>query len=507
MSCFIDRAAPRRRLVALLGVLLLAGCGGSDGPTEPRPAEGPLTVSPLQEYLVLGDTVHLRATEPSGSPPAGGINWSSSAPAVIEISADGVITALATGQATISASSGARTGRAYFTVVAGSGQRVPGLSAFDSIIPQVMARWGIAGGSIAVVRDGRLVLARGYGLADTASGAVAQPGTLFRVASVSKPITAVAIMKLVEEGRLDLDAPAFDLLPHLDPPAGHSRDPRLSDITIRQLLLHAGGWDRDATFDPMFRPMIAAQAVGAPAPASAETVIRYMLGQPLQFDPGTRHSYSNFGYAVLGRIIEQVTGQSYEAYVRDSILAPMGISRMEIGRTLPSDRATDEARYYDPAFGESVFTGGGTVPFPDGGFYLEAMDAHGGWVASSVDLLRFVTAVDGRPPRQDLLQPSSIQTMISRPADPLWAGSSFYYGFGWLVRPVDGDANWWHGGSLPGTTALLVRANNGLAWAALFNGRAGSSSGSFAADLDEAMWTAVGAAQGWPGHDLFSRLP
>jgi N-acyl-D-amino-acid deacylase len=496
-----------RRMATALALTALAACGGTATGTGPPPVTGSLRVSPAQEYLVVHDTLSLAVTDGSGSRVESGIEWRSSAPGVVAVDAAGRATALAAGQATITASDGDRDGRAYFTVVHGGGHRVPGLSAFDSIIPQVMARWGIPGGSIAVARDGRLVLARSYGLADTVGRVAPDPTTRFRIASVSKPVTAVAIMRLVEQNRLALDARAFDLLPDLVPPTGQTPDSRIADITVRQLLLHAGGWDREATFDPMFRPLVAAQAVGAPAPASAETVVRYMLGQPLQFDPGDRYAYSNLGYAVLGRIVERVTGESYEDFVRDEILAPMGISRMHIGATRPEDRADGEARYYDPAFAPSVFPGEGTVAFPDGGFYLEAMDAHGGWVASAVDLVRFATAVDGRGGRADLLLPASIGTMTARPPAPLWVGSPFFYSLGWLVRPEAGDANWWHNGSLPGTSALLVRASNGLVWAALFNARASTTTGSFDADLDQAIWRAVGAASRWPVHDLFSEHP
>ncbi len=385
-----------------------------------------------------------------------------------------------------------------------TGTAVPGLASFDRAIPALMKKWGIPGGAVAVVRDGRLVLARGYGYADLEAKAPVQPDALFRIASVSKPVTAAAVLKLVEEGRLDLNARAFEFRADLEPPPGATVDPRIRQVTVRQLLHHAGGWDRDRSFDPMFRPGIAAQAVGAPAPASAETVMRYMLGQPLDFQPGERYAYSNFGYAVLGRVVEAVTGESYEAYVKRAILAPAGITRMQVGRSLPAGRAEGEVRYYDGASAPSVFPGGGTVPMPYGGFYLEAMDAHGGWIASAVDLLRFATAVDGLPTRPDVLGPDAVRAMVAAPPAPLWLNSSYHYGMGWLVRPAEG--NWWHDGSLPGTTALLVRTGGGLAWAALFNSRSTPAPGaSLAAELDAALWQAVGEASSWPAHDLFGQ--
>jgi N-acyl-D-amino-acid deacylase len=380
------------------------------------------------------------------------------------------------------------------------------MASVDAVIGTLMRRWEIPGGAVAIVKDGRLVYARGFGTADgTADGATA-PDALFRIASLSKPITAVAVLTLVEAGRLRLDAPAFALLGDLKPAPGATVDPRLAQITVRHLLQHSGGWDREASFDPMFRPIEAAQAVGAPSPASAETVIRYMLGRPLDFAPGARYAYSNFGYAVLGRIIERVSGMTYEQYVRTAVLAPMGIGRMRIGASLASGRAPGEVRYFDPATTTSVFPGGGGgMPWPYGGFNLEAMDAHGGWIASTVDLMRFVTAVDALPTRPDVLQRATIDLMTAKPASPLWDGSAAHYGMGWLVRPVEG--NWWHDGSLPGTASILVRTGGGLAWAALFNARAMRPGSTFESEIDGAMWQAVRGVTAWPTHDLFARLP
>jgi len=385
-----------------------------------------------------------------------------------------------------------------------SGEAVPGMASVDEVISTLMRRWEIPGGAVAIVKDGRLVYARGFGTGDGSADGAPPPDALFRIASLSKPITAVAVLKLVESGRLGLDTPAFSLLGDLAPPAGATVDPRLASITVRQLLQHSGGWDRDATFDPMFRPIEAAAAVGAPSPASAETVIRYMRGRPLDFAPGSRYAYSNFGYAVLGRVVARASGTAYDEYVRSAVLAPMGITRMRLGGSLASARAPGEVRYYDPGTTTSVFGGGG-VPWPYGGFHLEAMDAHGGWIASAVDLMRFVTAVDGLPTRPDVLQPATIDAMTARPASPLWDGSPVHYGMGWLVRPAEG--NWWHDGSLPGTASLLVRTGGGLAWAALFNARAMRPGSTFEAEIDGAMWRAVRGVTAWPTHDLFARYP
>ena len=469
-------------------------------------------VSAAASTFLTGDTVQLTVRTADGEAlGASEVTWTSDDPGVVTVTPEGRVVGVGPGEARVRAvrtvDGVAAEGETTLTVWLGRGLRVPGMASYDRLVPELMAAWGIPGGAVAVMKDGRLVYARSYGWADTEAVEAVEPTDLFRIASVSKPITAAAVLLLVERGQLELDEPAFAWLDDLEAPAGSTRDPRLDDITVRQLLLHAGGWDRDQSFDPMFASDEAAAAVGVTPPADAETVIRWMLGKPLQFDPGTRYAYSNFGYAVLGRIIERVTGTSYEAFVRDEVLAPAGVARMRVGRSRLAEALPDEVRYYDTGTGPSVFPGEGPVPWPYGGFYLEAMDAHGGWVASTVDLLRFVGAVDGRDTPPDLLSPASVAAMIAHPDPPLWTGSAFHYGLGWLVRPSQGDANWWHDGSLPGTTTLVVRNYGGVSWAALFNRRASSGSGSFAGALDALLWDALAGVTAWPEHDLFGEMP
>ncbi|MFM1768218.1 MAG: Penicillin-binding protein 4* [Verrucomicrobiota bacterium] len=389
--------------------------------------------------------------------------------------------------------------------------RPPGISpatAFDPVVERFMQERAVPGGALAVVKDGRLVHARGYGRLDRAGAAPVEPGSLFRIASLSKPVTAVAILQLAARGRLDLDAPVFALLAlEAKRPPGRNLDPRWQRVTLRHLLQHTGGWDRDRTFDPMFRPRVIAEALGEAPPAGAQAVVRYMLGQPLDFDPGTRYAYSNFGYCLLGRVIETVSGQSYGQFVREQVLAPAGLRTMRLGASRADGRAPGEATYHTatPERTPSVFPGApGPVDYPYGGFHLEAMDAHGGWIASVLDLARWAAALDtGRP--AGLLSPASHREMIAAPAAPVarrpdGSLADHWYGCGWLVRPVgrDGRVNTWHTGSLPGTCTLLVRRADGISYAALFNQRSKTD-----AELDPLLARAARAVTAWPAHDLF----
>ncbi len=374
---------------------------------------------------------------------------------------------------------------------------------FDETVNAFMKARKVPGGALAVIKDRRLVYARGYGWADVEKKKEPRPDSLFRIASISKPFTAVAVLKLVTAGRLQMDAPAFEIL-QLEPLPGQKPDPLLSRITVRHLLHHTGGWDRDKSGDPMFMSEKIARANGEPPPANQHAIIRYMLGQPLDFDPGARYAYSNFGYCVLGRIIEKITGLGYTPFVQESILAPIGIRRMRQGRSQASGRADREVKYYMPNYRPDDEA----ADEPYNGFCLEAMDSHGGWLASAVELARFAAALDD-PAHVVWLAPEARQLLREPPAPPVSReadGSlkSAFYGCGWQVRPVgqDGRANYWHNGSLPGTFTLLVRRYDGLGWAVLFNQR---SSDSKLPDLaiDGALHEAADAVAEWPSHDLF----
>lgn len=391
-----------------------------------------------------------------------------------------------------------------------SGTAVPGMGSYDRIIADFMRKHAIPGGAVAVMRDGQLIYARGFGHADVENRTPVQPDALFRIASVSKTLTSAAIMKLVEEGRLTLDDRVAPLIAHLSPAPGATVDPRWERITIRQLLNHSGGWDRNKPnggFDPIDRPAVAAAAVGAPAPASSETLVRYMKGMPLDFDPGERWAYSNFGYIVLGRVIERLSGMPYAEYVRARVLQPVGANRTQQGRSRMRDALADEVRYYWPGAGvnappvPSVFPSEGVVPFNYGGFHLEAGDASGAWVSSTVDLLRFLAGVDGRPGRPDILRADLVAEMTGS-GPPVCAGGACYWALGWLVRPTQGDATWSHGGTLPGTTAMLVRSHHGFALVGLFNTR--SLTANLESELYAALWNALAGVTAFPMHDLFS---
>ena len=390
------------------------------------------------------------------------------------------------------------------------------LASFDKLFTDFIAEHKLPGAAVAVTRGGKLVYARGIGLADTEKKRPVQPDSLFRIASVSKPITAVAVMMLAEQGKLKLDDPALKYV-KLKPPVGAEFDKRWEKVTIRQCLQHTGGWDRakKGGFDPIAVPGRITQALELVGPPAADDVVRYMLGQPLDFDPGAKMAYSNLGYLVLGRAIETVTGQKYEPWVKKNVLAPLGITAMALGRGVPEKRAKGEVSYYDAKkrTGTCLYPprAGEKVPLPDGAQNVEGYEAHGGWVASAVDLVRFACAFDyGK--KSPLLSADSIKEMWARPEgaagfDAEKKPRPAYYGCGWNVRPVGdgGETTAWHAGLISGTSTLLVRRHDGLNWAVLFNTDANSDGKQPSSLIDVPMHTAADAVKTWPAGDLFEK--
>ncbi|MCO8120623.1 serine hydrolase [Stieleria sp. TO1_6] len=377
---------------------------------------------------------------------------------------------------------------------------------YDRSMRQFLRRHGVPGASIAVTDGGRLVLARGYGLADLGTNEAVEPDSLFRIASLSKPITAVAIMQLVERGELHLEDTVIETL-QLDQSLAsiENADPRVSQITIGQLLEHRGGWDRDQSFDPMFQSIRWAKLAGVDAPAEPATVIQCMLSQPLDFDPGQRYAYSNFGYCLLGRVIEKVSGQSYESYVQENVLAPIGVTGMKIGATHLAGRTEGEVRYYHPEKGRSVFQSelGDEVLTPYGAWYLQAMDSHGGWIASASDLAKFAAAFDD-PDHCPILLRQSIERMYQRPSggagfDSEGAPKKRFYSLGWSNRVVSqGQLNHWHTGSLPGTLTIMIRRHDGKNFVALLNTRVSSANANLGSELDRMLHQMADAVEHWP---------
>lgn len=318
----------------------------------------------------------------------------------------------------------------------------------------------VPGLSVAFAQGGRVGYAGAFGLADRNAGTKLETTHRFRLASVSKPITAVAIFTLVDAGRLSLDAPVLGPTGLLGEPGGPiPADSRLREITVRHLLTHtAGGWPNNAT-DPMFMPPLLSMA----------DVIAAGLRMRLANAPGASYDYSNFGYCLLGRVIEKVSGKPYDAYVREAVLAPARATGMAIGGNTLAERLPDEVRYH----GQD-----GQDPYANN---VRRMDSHGGWTATASDTALFADAA-GRP----LLSEAATAAMLAGSApEPRYA-------CGWRINAA---GNRWHGGSLAGTATLMVRTARGLCWAGLTNTR--QRKDGMAAALDRLLWAMARSVPEW----------
>jgi len=368
----------------------------------------------------------------------------------------------------------------------------------DEMMLEFIGAHRVPGAALAVARSGELVYSRGFGTADLASGEPVQPDSLFRIASISKPLTAVAILQLVEADELSLEENPFARIGLEEELVVEGRDERLGQVTVRHLLGHRGGWDRSVSYDPMFQARRIQDALELSGPPGTGDIIRFMLSEPLDFSPGERYAYSNFGYCVLGRVIEAVTGEPYDQVVRERVLSPLGIKDMRIGRSLPEERAEGEVVYHDQErrTGEAVKAPGREVPI---GYThdQEVMDAHGAWIASAADLAVFAGAFSELS-KCPLLGEESVREMWAPQAE---GDGVVWYGLGWKVRDVGGSRlNAWHSGLLTGgTSTIMVRRHDGFSWAVLFNTDRSGASGEFLAGLvDSLVHKAVNEVERWP---------
>lgn len=343
----------------------------------------------------------------------------------------------------------------------------------DKAVTDFMTKYDIPGLSLAITKKGKLVYAKGYGFADKASSSMVDRNSLFRIASVSKPVTAIAIMKLVEDGKVGLDDKVFGQGAILDTIYGKKPySASLKNITLRQLLQHTcGGWQNDGS-DPMF---------SNPSMSQSELISWTLDNRPLVNTPGTHYAYSNFGYCVIGRIIEKLSGKAYEQWVKEHILVPAGITGMTISGNTLADKTAGEVTYYGQN-GENPYI-----------YNITRMDAHGGWLASATDLARLMVKVDGFSTKPDMLSASTISSMKTG------STPNPNYACGWAVNSAD---NWWHNGSLPGTATEIVRTSDEYCWVILCNTR--TSAANFMNDLDGLVWIPVmDSTTVWPDLDLF----
>lgn len=361
------------------------------------------------------------------------------------------------------------------------------ISAFDRSIEEFLTRLAIPGASVAVAQDGRVVYARAYGTADVATGEPMRVEHHFRIASISKLLTGVAVQRLVAAGTLRLDQRVWPLLDGRVPvPAG--ADGRYRSITVRQLLGHTSGIP--AAPDPFFDDAAEVLAAFGPAgPPTCEAAGRWTVARPLTWDPGTTYSYANVNFCLLGLVIEQATGRPWDQVVRELVQLPRGVTDMYVGRTY-------ERRPLDV---------GHVTPGPDakgGGWFMESIGAAGAWMGTPVDIVRIVDGLDPTKPGADLLTATQLAQMRARPSTDRGDDLTWY---GLAMLGYRRGTAFGHTGALEGSRTMTVHEANGLTWSIMINAKISDHQDVLMAAMDAALATVPLSA--WPSHDLSRDLP
>ena len=305
----------------------------------------------------------------------------------------------------------------------------PVVTALSAYVEAEMQDKRIPGLSLALVAGNEIVWARGFGAADPERGTPATADTVYRVGSVSKLFTDIAVMQLVERGELDLDAPIQTYLPELAP-----RNPFGGALTLRELMSHRSGLVREPPVGHYFDPS---------EPSLAATVAS-LNGTELVYAPGARAKYSNAGIAAVGYVLEHLEHEPFTAYVQRAVLEPMGLResaffpRPELAPRLAQGLMWS---YDGRAFAAPTFQLGMA---PAGSLY-----------STVADLARFLTVVfaDGCGPEGSVLAPATLAEMLTPQfAEP---GARTGFGLGFAIGELAGHTSYGHGGAIYGFATQL----------------------------------------------------
>ena len=339
---------------------------------------------------------------------------------------------------------------------------IPDLLAMDKKVNAYLRKWHMKGASLAITRGDSLVYAKGYGWADEENGLEMTPRHIMRMASVSKLITATGIMVLHDRGELNIKDTVFG-------PSGILNDSTITalikdknyyKITVEHLMRHQAGFRRD----PLFSSRDVKHQLQLDHAPEVEDFYKVVLNRRLKFAPGSWQSYSNFGYLLLSKIIEKVSGMPYDEFIRTAVLAPAGCYDMHIAGTYYEDKRDNEVRYYthegDGKYIEEYTDSDVMVERCYGGNNIPLLSGAGAWCGSPAEIARFVASIDGRPEVPDIISKESVELM-----------TGYYdrdtFSLGW--NDTHPDKGWSRSGTLSGTTALVKLFPDGECWVFISN--------------------------------------
>ena len=340
----------------------------------------------------------------------------------------------------------------------------PQLEDMENKIKRYLLRWEINGAQIAVTRNDSLLYVKGFGWADMEKKQEMQPSNIMRLASVSKLLTAVGVMKLAEVGTLKLSDHVFGPKGILNDTAFTNaiKGQRYLDITVEQLLRHKAGFTTGAG-DPMFSTRYIMMQNRLTTPPDNNTLMKILLKRRLGFTPGTAKRYSNVGYTLLSMIIEKKTRMSYEDYMRKFVFEPAGCYDFHIAGSYEKDRRRNEVKYYMHKGSEPVYeynNSGRMVEKCYGENDIPNLKGAGAWCASAAELSRLVASIDLLPGVKDILSKKSVEFMTREMPD-------HDFSIGWNFCPK--GRPWIRTGSLSGTSALVLRYPDGECWILITN--------------------------------------
>lgn len=343
------------------------------------------------------------------------------------------------------------------------------LSKIDNAVSNYMTAQNVKGVTLAVTKNGRLVYAKGYGYANPSTGEIMSPNHSLRIMSISKSVTSVGIMLLVQTGKISLTQKVFGpnsiLGAKYPTPAGKEQ---LNNIQVRHLLSHTSGlrtcngesvfWDQTKTPDNAMNVLLQSSNL-------------------INNNAGVVYEYSNTGFFILERIIEQVTGLKYESYIRTNVLNKAGIgSSMYVGLASGNIKA-----------GEGTYT-------PMHNMNLQLWAGFGGWVARSTDLLKFLTRVDGSTTPSDIISAATHTTMTTGTTQ------NPSYALGWVVSGALQN----HNGCFGGSSSFLVERPNGISYSIILNST--PTNGDCSGGLKNALDVALGQVTAFPAYNLFDNI-
>lgn len=354
-----------------------------------------------------------------------------------------------------------------------SGDDAPAFGELNKAIRMFMMRHNVAGVTIAIGQRGHVLYSRALGYSNVTERIPMSPDSEMRIASLSKIVTATAVVKLIEQKRLQFDSLVLPLLEANGFELPAEIDDGWSQITVQHLLNHRGGWDSERSDDPLFESSLISRKLKLRRDVTVNDVVAFQLQQPLDFVPGSQQVYSNFGYLILGRVIQHVTNRDYTHAVRELVLVPAGMDSTRIGRSQLELRTKNEVVYHmqnttchRPFWGHSTQVVGTIIPHVDapyGQWDLRVLGSAAGWVSTATDLVRLSSFADSTN------QPAP---RLSRRVLAEDVAASSCWQSGWKVGRESVHASvareFSINGYLAGTSALLWRADD-VSCAVLFN--------------------------------------